>query len=83
MANKHSLNHQIRRSKAQMMDCSKCADVIKHCLELSQRTYFCDVCGLVSSRDNNSAAVMVGRAGFNPAGVDGIRPGCPLGTQAA
>ena len=56
------------------MDCSKCGARTKHCLPMSQRTYFCDVCGLVSSRDKNSAAVMVVRAGFNPAGVDGIRP---------
>ncbi|NNN09005.1 MAG: transposase, partial [Acidimicrobiaceae bacterium] len=40
-------------------------------------------CGLVSPRDKNSAAVMVVRAGFDPAGVDGIRPECPLDIQAA
>ncbi len=43
-------------------------------LPMSQRTYSYDVCGLVTSRDKNPAAVMVVRAGFNPAGVDDIRP---------
>jgi putative transposase len=83
MAKKHGRNLQPVDPRWTTMDCSKCGARTKHCLPLSQRTYFCDVCGLVSSRDKNSAAVMVVRAGFNPAGVDGIRPGCPLGTQAA
>ena len=83
MAKKHGRDLQPVDPRWTTMDCSKCSARTKHCLPLSQRTYFCDVCGLVSSRDKNSAAVMVVRAGFNPAGVDGIRPGCPLGTQAA
>ena len=83
MAKKHGRDLQPVDPRWTTMDCSKCGARTKHCLPLSQRTYFCDVCGLVSSRDKNSAAVMVVRAGFNPAGVDGIRPGCPLGTQAA
>ena len=74
MAKKHGRDLQPVDPRWTTMDCSKCGARTKHCLELSQRTYFCDVCGLVSSRDKNSAAVMVVRAGFNPAGVDGIRP---------
>ena len=83
MAKKHGRDLRLVDPMWTTMDCSKCSARTKHCLPMSQRTYFCDVCGLVSSRDKNSAAVMVVRAGFNPAGVDGIRPGCPLGTQAA
>ncbi len=74
MAKKHGRDLQPVDPRWTTMDCSKCGARTKHCLPMSQRTYFCDVCGLVSSRDKNSAAVMVVRAGFNPAGVDGIRP---------
>ena len=41
------------------MDCSKSSARTKHRLPLCQRTYFCEVCGLVSSREKNSAAVVV------------------------
>jgi len=40
-------------------------------------------CGAVKPRDKNSAQVMVNRAGFNPAGVDRVRLGSPMGNRAA
>ena len=83
MANKDGRDLRLVDPKWTTMDCSKCGARTKHRLPLSQRTYTCDVCELVSPRDKNSAAEMVVRAGFTPAGVDGIRPACPLDTQAA
>lgn len=56
------------------MDCSECGARAKTRLLLSERTYTCEACGLVLPRDKNSAAVMLNRAGLNPAGVDRARP---------
>jgi predicted CoA-binding protein len=42
-------------------------------LLLSERTYKCGACGTVLPRDKNSAAVMLVRAGLNPAGADRVR----------
>jgi putative transposase len=64
-------------------DCSNCGARTKHRLPLSQRTYQCDHCGLVAARDKNSAHVIHNRAGFNPAGVDRLRPGSSPSDQAA
>ncbi|HVB50747.1 MAG TPA: transposase [Acidimicrobiales bacterium] len=83
MALKHGRDLRLVDPKWTTMDCSKCGARTNHRLPLSQRTYTCEVCGLVSPRDKNSAAVMVVRAGFNPAGVDGVRPECQPDTQAA
>jgi putative transposase len=55
------------------MDCSGCGARAKSRLLLSQRTYACEACGLVLPRDKNSAAVMLVRAGLNPAGADRAR----------
>ena len=55
-------------------DCGNCGARAKNRLPLSQRTYRCDRCGLVAPRDKNSARVILNRAGFNPAGVEGTRP---------
>jgi putative transposase len=55
-------------------DCCMCGARAKHRLPLSQRTYRCEQCGHVAPRDKNSAHVISNRAGFNPAGADGIRP---------
>lgn len=52
------------------MDCAQCGARAKHALPLSERTYTCAACGAVSSRDKNSARVMLVRAGLNPAGAD-------------
>jgi putative transposase len=56
------------------MDCSACGARAKTRLLLSERTYTCSACGLVLPRDKNSAAVMLVRAGLNPAGADRVRP---------
>ena len=64
-------------------DCGNCGARAKHCLPLSQRTYRCKHCGHVAPRDKNSAHVILNRAGFNPAGIDGIRPERSPSGQAA
>ena len=56
------------------MDCSACGARAKSRLPLSERTYTCSACGTVLPRDKNSAAVMLARAGLNPAGADRARP---------
>ncbi|GFE15652.1 hypothetical protein Sgleb_36990 [Streptomyces glebosus] len=44
-----------------------CRDSIgHHALPLSERTYTCTACGVVSPRDKNSARVMLVRAGLQP-----------------
>jgi len=55
------------------MDCSRCGARAKSRLPLSERTYTCSACGAVLPRDKNSAAVMLVRAGLNPAGADRVR----------
>lgn len=55
-------------------DCANCDARTKHRLPLGQRTYTCQHCGVSRPRDKNSAAVMVARAGFSPAGVEDVRP---------
>lgn len=56
------------------MDCAACGARTKHRLPLGQRLYSCESCGVERSRDKNSAAVMVDRAGFDPVDVEGVRP---------
>lgn len=56
-------------------DCGHCGARAKHRLPLGERTYACEKCGHVRSRDKNSAIVMVARAGFVPADVEGVSPG--------
>jgi putative transposase len=56
------------------MDCSACGARAKHRLLPSERTYTCSSCGAALPRDKNSAAVMLTRAGLNPAGADRARP---------
>ncbi|MCX5093565.1 transposase [Streptomyces sp. NBC_00365] len=65
------------------MDCASCGARTKHALPLSERTYTCTACGIVSPRDKNSARVMLVRAGLNPAGVEGVRPPGALLPEAA
>lgn len=64
-------------------DCGNCGVRAKHRLPLSQRTFRCVSCGRVAPRDKNSAHVMLNRAGFNPAGADGIGPERSPSDQAA
>lgn len=83
MAAKHERDLRLVNPAHTTMDCSTCGARATHRLALSERTYTCTACGMVRPRDKNSAAVMVARAGFNPACVEGIRPVDPSGSQAA
>ncbi|MFD7506125.1 RNA-guided endonuclease InsQ/TnpB family protein [Streptomyces sp. NPDC059850] len=65
------------------MDCARCGARTKHALPLSERTYTCVACGVISPRDKNSARVMLVRAGLNPAGAEGVRPSGPPVRKAA
>ncbi|WP_219844024.1 RNA-guided endonuclease TnpB family protein [Arthrobacter sp. MYb227] len=55
------------------MDCAHCGARAKHRLPLGERTYSCTGCGVSRSRDKNSAAVMVDRAGFSSANTKSLR----------
>lgn len=83
MAGKHGRQLMLIDPKYTTTDCGNCGARAKHRLPLSQRTYRCDQCGHVAQRDKNSAHVMLNRAGFNPAGVDGVRPERSPSDQAA
>jgi putative transposase len=65
------------------VDCAQCGARTKHALPLSERTYACTACGVVSPRDKNSARVMLVRAGLAPASADRGRPGGALPHLAA
>lgn len=49
--------------------------------ERKLRTYTCLACEHVKPLERNFAAVMVARAGFNPAGVYRVRLASPTGTK--
>jgi putative transposase len=83
MATKHGRDLRLVAPAYTTMDCGNCGARAKHRLPLCERTYTCESCGTVKPRDRNSAAVMVGRAGFNPAGVDRVRLDSPKGKRAA
>lgn len=81
-ATKQALVHMARKYGRELhlvhpahttMDCAQCGARTKHALPLSERTYTCIACGVVSPRDKNSARVMLVRAGLNPAGADRVR----------
>ncbi|GGP07333.1 hypothetical protein GCM10012278_34680 [Nonomuraea glycinis] len=79
MGRKHGREVRLVHPAHTTMDCARCGARTKHALPLSERTYACTACGAVSPRDKNSARVMLVRAGWNPAGVEGVRPpGAPL-----
>jgi putative transposase len=82
-AGKHGRQLVLVDPKHTTTDCSMCGARAKHRLPLSQRTYRCEQCGHVAPRDKNSAHVIYNRAGFNPAGADGIRPERSPSEQAA
>ena len=82
-AGKHGRHLVLVDPKYTTADCGNCGARAKQRLPLSQRTYQCDHCGQVAPRDKNSAHVIHNRAGFNPAGVDGIRPERSPSGQAA
>ncbi|WP_328455480.1 transposase [Streptomyces sp. NBC_00386] len=82
MARKHGRIVHLVHPAHTTMDCAKCGARTKHALPLSERTYACTACGAVSSRDKNSARVMLVRAGLNPAGADRVRAdGPPVHSQ--
>ncbi|WP_405522831.1 transposase [Streptomyces canus] len=83
MARKHGRIVHLVHPAHTTMDCARCGARTKHALPLSERTYACAACGTVSPRDKNSARVMLARAGLNPAGADGARPGGTQFRQAA
>jgi len=79
MGRKHARDVRLVHPAHTTMDCGRCGARAKHALPLSERTYTCTACGLVSPRDKNSARVMLVRAGLDPAGDDGVGPpGAPL-----
>ena len=79
VAAKHGRDLSLVNPAYTTMDCGECGVRAKHRLALSERTYTCESCGSTRPRDRNSAAVMVARAGFNPAGADRVRLDRPLG----
>lgn len=83
MGRKHGRDVRLVNPAYTTMDCARCGARAKHALPLSERTYTCTACGVVSPRDKNSAQVMLLRAGLDPAGADRRRPDRPLGGQAA
>lgn len=74
MSCKHGRTVHLVHPAHTTMDCAQCGARTKHALPLSMRTYSCTVCGVVSSRDENSARVKLVRAGPYPAGADLVRP---------
>ncbi|WNI31786.1 transposase [Streptomyces sp. ITFR-6] len=78
MGRKHARDIRLVHPAHTTMDCASCGARTKHALPLSERTYTCTACGVVSPRDKNSACVMLVRAGLNPAGADRVRAGGPL-----
>jgi len=82
-AGKHGRQLVLVDPKHTTTDCGNCGARAKHRLPLSQRTYRCEHCGHVAPRDKNSAHVIHNRAGFNPAGADGMRPDRSPSGQAA
>ncbi|WP_431947196.1 RNA-guided endonuclease InsQ/TnpB family protein [Actinacidiphila sp. bgisy167] len=83
MGRKHGRDIRLVHPAHTTMDCAACGARTKHALPLSERTYTCTACGVVSPRDKNSARVMLVRAGLNPAGVEGVRPPGALLPEAA
>ena len=57
------------------MTCSSCHARAKQRLDLSMRTFRCEICGYTADRDRNAARFIRALAGYNQAGVDGVRHG--------
>ena len=66
IARKHGRTVHLVNPAHTTMDCAHCGARAKHRLPLSERTYTCTACGVVSPRDTNSARVMLVRAGLVP-----------------
>ncbi|MFG2294904.1 RNA-guided endonuclease InsQ/TnpB family protein [Streptomyces sp. NPDC048603] len=74
MGRKHGRAVHLVHPPHTTMDCAHCGARAKHALPLSERTYTCTACGVVSPRDKNSAQVMLIPAGLNPASADLVSP---------
>ncbi|GAB2890669.1 RNA-guided endonuclease InsQ/TnpB family protein [Streptomyces mayteni] len=74
MGRKHGRDVRLVHPAHTTTDCAHCGARAKHRMPLGERTYTCIACGTVSPRDKNSARVMLVRAGWNPAGAEGVRP---------
>lgn len=83
MGRKHGRDIRLVHPAHTTMDCASYGARTKHALPLSERTYTCTACGVVSPRDKNSARVMLVREGLNPAGAEGVRPPGALLPEAA
>lgn len=83
MGRKHGRVVHLVHAAHTTMDCAHCGARTKHALPLSERTYTCTACRVVSPRDKNSARVMLVRVGLYPAGADRVSLGCPLDDRAA
>ncbi|WP_026123508.1 RNA-guided endonuclease InsQ/TnpB family protein [Nocardiopsis chromatogenes] len=83
MGRKHGREVRLVHPGHTTMDCAACGARTKHALPLSERTYACTACGVISPRDKNSARVMLVRAGWTPDGVEGLRPPGPQARTAA
>ncbi|MEU8802527.1 transposase [Spirillospora sp. NPDC048819] len=79
MGRKHARDVRLVDPRWTTMDCAACGARAKHRMPLGERTYTCTTCGTSRPRDKNSAHVMLVRAGFVPAGAEGIRPDGPPG----
>ncbi|MFD5889352.1 RNA-guided endonuclease InsQ/TnpB family protein [Streptomyces sp. NPDC060334] len=66
MGRKHGRELHLVHPAHTTMDCAHCGARAKHRLPLSMRTYTCTACGIESPRDENSARVMLVRAGLVP-----------------
>jgi putative transposase len=55
------------------MTCSDCGARAKSRLQLSERVFVCESCGMIEDRDKNAARVILDRAGLNPAGAEAVR----------
>ncbi len=83
MAWKHLRDLRLIPPAGTTMECSDCGAIAKHRLELSERIYTCEACGVVKPRDKNSAQVILKRAGFNPVAPTDVRPEPSQRTRAA
>ncbi|MFI0404636.1 RNA-guided endonuclease InsQ/TnpB family protein [Actinomadura sp. 3N508] len=82
MGHKHGRDVRLVNPRNTTTDCAACGARTKHRLPLGERTYTCTTCGASQPRDKNSAQVMLVRAGFVPAGAEGVRPQGPPGLTA-
>lgn len=81
-AAKHGRSVVVVRPNGTTQTCHSCGAIAKRRLTLIDRTFACDSCGLTLGRDRNAALNVAARAGFDPAGVDRVRPAATLPRRA-